>query len=384
MRFSATSSPPTHPSSRSPSRKLKTLTLLLSFVATLSLVSAQKQTILLTFQDDNGAAIDNPLTIPLSECIPFNTTTLLPDTEGSYASAVASDTQAALNLYSGPYCQILQTGAVGMWNNTDATAGIASIRWEGSSTDLPGTLNPAGFPLINPPKSNETGSETGSDTKHNGTKTSNSDDTFIMDPSKGRVLVGLVSAILAVGIIIGVYLVYEAAQYIPPPKKPKKTAGEGGGIVGAKKVKKGQAYYKKPPKEDFGAGIGGSASAVENNRSNSMLLAPTSMQERPRHDRSSFASVASATVPTFVPRIPPRPTSTFTPNDSVLINILQDPVPSSNNNNTWASDLIQFGNDTPPYNTTPSTSGRAGEVLVPMHLLDGQQSPTRRIPGRPT
>ncbi|KAF9173601.1 hypothetical protein BGX21_002675 [Mortierella sp. AD011] len=382
MRFSPTSSPPTHPSSRSPSRKLKALTLLLSFVATLSLVSAQKQSISLTFQDDNGDAIDDPLAIPLSECITFNATTLLPDTGGSYASVVANDIQAALNLYNGPYCQILQTGTVGMWNNTDTMTGISSVRWEGSSTNPPGTLNPTGFPLINPPKSNETDSDTGDD----GTETNNNNNnvTFTMDPSKGRVLVGLVSAILAIGIIVGVYQVYEAAQYIPPPKKSKKTVGEGGGIVGAKKVKKGQAYYKKPPKEDFGAGIGGSASAVENNRSNSMLLAPTSMQERPRHDRSSFASVASATVPTFVPRIPPRPTSNFTPNDSVLINILQDPVPSSNNNNTWASDLIQFGNDTPPNNTTPSTSGRAGEVLVPMHLLDGRQSPTRRTPGRPT
>ncbi|KAF9350568.1 hypothetical protein BGX26_011271 [Mortierella sp. AD094] len=381
--------PPTHPSSRSSSRRLKVLTLLLSFVATLSLVSAQnnsKQTILLTFQDGNGASIGQPLTIPLSECIPIDTTAFLADDGSLYASVVANDTQAALNLYSSPYCQILQSGAVGMWNNTATTVNITGIRWEGSApaADLPGTLNPAGFPEINPPTTNVT--HPGGENDGSGGHKSNgkNDDNFVLDPSKGRILVGLVSSILAIGIIIGVYQVYQAAQYIPPPKKSKKKAG--GAVVGAKKIKKTEAYYKKPVKEDSGAGMGGSgfitsgaASIAENNRSSSMLLAPSSMQERSRQDRYSFASVSSSTVPTFVARLSP-PNTTSTTTDSVLIDMLHDPFPSVNN--TGATDLIQFGYDTPPYSTTsPSSSsptGRGGEVLVPMHHLDSRQSPTRR------
>ncbi|KAF9102051.1 hypothetical protein BGX27_011193 [Mortierella sp. AM989] len=368
--------------------------ILFSFVVTLSLVSAQQQTALsLTFQDENGTPLGQPQSISLAECTPI--TFVSPDAGADdYTSVVSSDIYAALNLYSDPQCQVLESATVGMWNNTAPVAGITGIRWVGPApaSDPPGKLTPTGYSSSTPSSPGTSGSEV--------------PDRFVLDPSKGRAVVALISAVLAIGVIVGVYQVYQAAQYAPPPKKPKKKAVEGGGVVGAKKIRKKEAYYKKPIKEkEFnaaGAGVGFGTSSISENRSHSMLLSPP-LQDQSRQDRYSFASTFSANASTFVATRSTPPTSAYYSSglggvdagvgvgpmhhgredllgsDSVLIDIQSDPFISPSSTIT-----PEFGNDS-LYNTmysasssSPLPSGRSGEVLAPMHQLDSRQSSTRR------
>ncbi|KAG0324806.1 hypothetical protein BGZ99_001422 [Dissophora globulifera] len=90
-----------------------------------------------------------------------------------------------------------------------------------------------------------------------------SGDRFVMDPAKGRIVVGLVSAVLAIGVIIGVCQVYSAAQYVPPPPKPKPKKAVG--KVGGKKIKKKDAYFKKPVRDERSSMLLGSESGVGGN-----------------------------------------------------------------------------------------------------------------------
>ncbi|KAG0296752.1 hypothetical protein BGZ96_008612 [Linnemannia gamsii] len=153
------------------------------------------------------------------------------------------------------------SAAVGFWNTNTSNPsliGIKAIRWEGTapSNMTPGTLNPVAFPpnmIVQPLAPVE---DNGAPQKAQGNP------RFVVDPARGRIVVGLVSAILLAGILIGVREVYKAAQYVRPSKSrpgstfnEKSEKGFGGGVygydvgsigtVGARKVKKKHAYYRK-------------------------------------------------------------------------------------------------------------------------------------------
>ncbi|KAF9431776.1 hypothetical protein BGZ76_011718 [Entomortierella beljakovae] len=289
-------------------------------LASLSIASAQapaaNSTVSITFQDDAGVPIGDPQSIVYAKCTPLNLLAFNQETGEGYTTAQAIDPNAALNLYSDPYCQRLEFGTVGTWNSTSAgTAILYAVQWVGPApaTDPPGTFNPIGYQLpavVTPPT------------------TATPRDPFAMNPERGRILVGIVTSVLAIGVIVGIYQVYQAAQYVAPPKKPKKKKDENkikGPYVGAKKVKKTEAFYKKPAKEgdytaigtDGGYGYRGGAetpgtigghSTRSDNRSTSMLLGPNTTFDRP--DRFSVMSTASTYGPTLVTRSSPSPPNT--------------------------------------------------------------------------
>ncbi|KAI1307295.1 hypothetical protein EDD11_004546 [Mortierella claussenii] len=453
-------------------RVLSYLTLLLCLVSTLSLsqVSAQQQpkSITLTFRDASGAQVGQPQTVGPSSCIvllppsaPVSPTPSQPEptslspspspspsqetslpvpspspspspvsdpspsplpspalvnkravslaaTAAGYVSVTASHDHAALNLYQDSFCQVLIRSAVGHWNNTDPVANIVAIRWEGTapSTDAPGTLSPNAFP---PGMAVQTKVPAATD-----------GDRFMMDPSKGKIVVGLVAAVLAVGVMIGVYQVYQAAQYVPPPKKaagPRNEKPERR-LIGEKKVKRRDAYFKKPVKTmtdeaqlltNSGVGEGDSGGRQGVNNSRSQGHEGLAGNKGSDYNASNFAGVG---------------TGGNTQHDSVLIDMqesstfgqpwLHSSNSSNRNSSTFqgsysrassatATDLAQYGmnnnNNTydnyqanSPYNTntTPlsttatsaatsgSDGGRPGEVLVPMHDLARRTSSTRR------
>ncbi|KAF9144552.1 hypothetical protein BGX30_012351, partial [Mortierella sp. GBA39] len=284
--------------------RLTTLfTLCLFFLA--SLVNAQATTnsttsITISFLDTSGTLLpgSQPQTITQSACIALNalatlaattttTTTATPDDETAppndnssptttYAISTASDQHAALNLYADTYCQVMVSATVGFWNTSTTTpslTGIKAIRWEGTAPAAmtPGTLYPVAFPpnmIIQPLAPVE---EDGTPKKKNHHK-----QEFVVDPARGRTVVGLVSAIMFVGIVIGVREVYKAAQYVPPVRSRPGSilSGKGGrgfggygkfsgdgcviGTVGARKIKKKEAYYRKPAASSlFSSSVGG-------------------------------------------------------------------------------------------------------------------------------
>ncbi|GJJ73562.1 hypothetical protein EMPS_05920 [Entomortierella parvispora] len=171
-------------------------------------------------------------------CLPLNTTSLQ---NVPYAFGDTSDKHAALNLYQDLYCQIAVSSAVGYWPNTGVTANVAAIRYEGKApnTTAPGTLSPSVFP------------------PGMGVHTPVPTEAWVMDPSKGKVLVGVVAAVLGVGVALGVYQVYEAAQYVAPPKAPKQTKGKS---LYNKKVKREDAFFRKPGYEPVSLQGGGTDS----------------------------------------------------------------------------------------------------------------------------
>ncbi|KAF9545421.1 hypothetical protein EC957_010951 [Mortierella hygrophila] len=169
------------------------------------------------------------------------------------------------------------SATVGFWNTSTTTTpsltGIKAIRWEGTApaTMTPGTLYPVAFPpnMITQPLAPVEEDGTPKKMHHHKQK-------FVMDPARGRAVVGLVSAIMIVGIVIGVREVYKAAQYVPPVRSRPGSIlnGKGGkgfggygrfsgdgsviGTVGARKVKKKEAYYRKPATSSlFSSSVGG-------------------------------------------------------------------------------------------------------------------------------
>ncbi|KAF9944647.1 hypothetical protein BGZ70_004459, partial [Mortierella alpina] len=98
----------------------------------------------------------------------------------------------------------------------------------------PGTLNPGAFPPAMAVQSQIPGTEGA--------------EVWVMDPAKGKIVVGLVASVMAIGVAIGIVQVYRAAQYVPPPKKYKPVST---GVVGIKKVKKKDAYFKKPVRDSM-------------------------------------------------------------------------------------------------------------------------------------
>ncbi|KAF8977559.1 hypothetical protein BGZ46_007294 [Entomortierella lignicola] len=402
---SVSPSPPSEPSPTT------TVTSAPATTTTPAVTAPNSKLLSFTFQDNTGAVLGQIDSIPLSSCVAIDPTNpSVGGSDGNFASVVASDTQAALNLYSDVNCKVLQSGAVGMWNNAGSVANVAGASWVGTapSTDSPGTLVSAGFPAL--PITTTIPEPTQTPDANN---TSSANGGLSMDPSKGRVLVILVSCILVIGIIVGVYQVYEASLYTAPPKKAKKKKNDG--LVGAKKIKKKNAYFVKPGAQEemaqinsnktgnnimSGAGTGGDI--LGSNRSTSILLAPSSLHERSRNDRSSFASVSSSSAPTFIGRLsPPNNTSVspsgvtgyrvgreeIVPSESVLIDIdlnshHESFFPSSATStsfNPMTSDMGHSGYDRPS-----SPANRGGEVMLPMHQLDSnRQSPTRRTPRSP-
>ncbi|KAF9955026.1 High affinity Ca2+/Mn2+ P-type ATPase-like protein, partial [Modicella reniformis] len=183
--------------------------------------AAQVSTISLSFKNESGIEVGQPLVVPFASCVPFTV-------EVPYASVTASDNYAALNLYQDTYCQVLSSSSVGQWSNVDPVLGMLAVRWEGTapSSRAPGSLSPEAFPKID-----------------------TDEIVWVIDPSRGRIVVALVSGLLAIGVMIGAYHVYKAAQFKPPPKKPKKQKQSGGGL-NIKKIKKKDAYFKKPVRND--------------------------------------------------------------------------------------------------------------------------------------
>ncbi|KAG0337752.1 hypothetical protein BG000_005017 [Podila horticola] len=208
--------------------------LILSPSLTLS-VSAQDTptSITLTFYNDAGEPIEAATqTIPRASCVNFNPDLLV----GGYASVVASERHAALNLYPNLYCAFLSKSTVGFWNNTDPVLNTLSVRYEGLAPNTaPGTLTDTAFPpnmYVQPRIPDPEGGANPED--------------WVLDPEKGKIVVILVAAVLGVGVSAGLYAVYQAAQYKPPPKKNKEKKFKG---LQTKKVKKKDAYYQKPVKE---------------------------------------------------------------------------------------------------------------------------------------
>ncbi|KAF9309102.1 hypothetical protein BG003_010213 [Podila horticola] len=208
--------------------------LILSPSLTLS-VSAQDTptSITLTFYNDAGEPIEAATqTIPRASCVNFNPDLLV----GGYASVVASEPHAALNLYPNLYCAFLSKSTVGFWNNTDPVPNTLSVRYEGLAPNtVPGTLTDTAFPpnmYVQPRIPDPEGGANPED--------------WVLDPEKGKIVVILVAAVLGVGVSAGLYTVYQAAQYKPPPKKNKEKKFKG---LQTKKVKKKDAYYQKPVKE---------------------------------------------------------------------------------------------------------------------------------------
>jgi len=79
-------------------------------------------------------------------------------------------------------------------------------------------------------------------------------------------LVGVVAAVLGMGVAIGVYQVYLAAQYVPPPKIPKKKKGNG---LNLKKVRKQDAFFMKPGYEPVSLDADGADTPVGSGRNSS-------------------------------------------------------------------------------------------------------------------
>jgi hypothetical protein len=241
-------------------------------------------TISISYLDTSGTPLadSQPQSIPQSACTLLNTfasssttlaTTTTPDDTPSndstptqsipYAFVSASDQHAALNLYTDAYCQVMVSATVGFWNTNTTTPsliGIKAVRWEGTapSSMTPGTLNPVAFPpnMITQPLA---------PVEEDGTPKKKHDhhkhQEFVVDPARGRAVVGLVSAVLLVGIVIGVREVYKAAQYVPPARSRPGSVSSGNsrrgfgggydfdvgviGTVGARRVKKKDAYFRK-------------------------------------------------------------------------------------------------------------------------------------------
>ncbi|KAF9571903.1 hypothetical protein EC968_010556 [Mortierella alpina] len=395
--------------------------LLLSF---LEPVAAQASDMALTFHDSTGATVGEPQTIGPKECIKLNTASLVPQpppspssppppsetdpeapveetppaaTAAGYASVTASDPQAALNLYSDLHCQILASSAVGQWKNEGVVLDILSIRWEGTAPASmpPGTLNPGAFPPGMAVQTQVPGTEGAEE--------------WVMDPAKGKIVVGLVASVMVIGVAIGVVQVYRAAQYVPPPKKYKPVST---GVVGIKKVKKKDAYFKKPVRDSMmssasapaGVGAGFTSSAPTSPRSSRMMMDQSSrsplMHER---SRDSHFSVASSSAPTLAPisstggymdwgssgsrRANSHNNSDIQPNDSILIDMQDSSAfrrpwksgagssnggggggqqsgsrqgTSSNGristSSTTLTDLMQFGHDSPAHSVYQSGS----------------------------
>ncbi|KAG0047518.1 hypothetical protein BGZ83_007440 [Gryganskiella cystojenkinii] len=273
-----------------------------------------------------------------------------------------NDTRAALNIYAYRYCQTPMGSTVGSWANTGNLANVVSIRWEGTapSTRESGSFSDTPFPSNMAVQ----------------TKMPSADD-WVMDPEKGKLLVALVSAVLAIGVFIGVYQVYQAAQYVAPPKKEKKPKTG----LNVRKVKKQDAYFKKP-------------AARQDDHQHAFQRLETPEPGFYNHNRSGARdSQYSDAATTFVDwgsnnnGHHQNGHSRYAASDSVSIDMREQSHHQNNryNNNNATPDLAQFQDMEDPKSTRQR--GRGGEVLVPMHTFESNyhhhpsgvgRSPVRR------
>ncbi|KAF9274439.1 hypothetical protein BGZ68_000685 [Mortierella alpina] len=287
----------------------------------------------------------------------------------------------------------------------------------------PGTLNPGAFPQAMAVQTQVPGTE-------------EAEQQWVMDPSKGRIVVGLVSAVMVIGVAIGIVQVYRASQYVAPPKKYKAVSTA---VVGGKKVKKKDAYFKKPVRDSMmssasapaGVGPGFTSSAPTSPRSSRMMMEQSSrsplMHER---SRDSHFSVTSSSAPTLAPisstggymdwgsgggsghsrRTNSHNNSDIHQNDSVLID-MQDSssfrrpwnsgVGSSNSgggggqqsgsrqgtssngristSSTTLTDLMQFGHDSPAHSVYQSGSSSQLSSVHPRGLAYAQQQQQQQL-----
>ncbi|KAF9125519.1 hypothetical protein BGX30_000434 [Mortierella sp. GBA39] len=367
----AASSSPAAPSKRQHQQSTLSLktALFLSTAALCSLlpsVIAQATTpeqITYSFLDEAGDPIGQSNPIIKITCTP------LALNGQTYSSIQTSDSRSALNLYSDAMCQVGVASSVGEWSNVLPTIGIVAVRWEGEApADRPtGNVSLTTF---------DQGLATQPYNPVNDNGTSKKDPVWTMDPSKGRVVVGLVAAILVIGVVIGIYQVYVAAQYKPPPKKPKKPKTG----LNIKKIKKKDAFYRKPAHTSENgatfqrlesdspepyAGAGGRQPAL-------------AMTERSRDSQYSEAA-------TFVDwnnqsQQRSSPLSSGKGFQDGLNSVSID-MHGNNNNispfaNSFSPDLMHFDNSggrgygQQQQGHNQQYRGRGGEVLVPMDTLD--------------
>ncbi|KAH7059479.1 hypothetical protein BKA57DRAFT_444946 [Linnemannia elongata] len=331
--------------------------------------AAAPEQITYSFYDENNNPIGQA-NIPILKlkCTPIDISSL----NGlNYTTIRTSDDHSALNLYNDGQCQLGLASSVGFWNKTASPNNeILAVRWEGPAPAdrEPGSVSTTTFPKgLETQPFNPVGDD-GSPKKK--------DPVWVMDPAKGRVVVGIVSAVLVIGVAIGVYLVYVAAQYKPPPKKPKKPKTG----LNIKKIKKKDAYYRKPVRttED-----GATFQRLENDSPEPYAGAggrqpALAMTERSRDSQYSEAA-------TFVDwnnqsQQRSSPLSSGKGFQDGLNSVSIDMQGNNNNRspfaNSYSPDLMQFDNSggrgygqqqqghNQPYR------GRGGEVLVPMDTLD--------------
>ncbi|KAG0359028.1 hypothetical protein BG005_001469 [Podila minutissima] len=325
----------------------------------LSLASSAVADITLTFYDAAGIQLGDPQTIPHAECTNIDSTAF----PSGFASVKASDPQAALNLYDQPYCPFTIRSAVGQWNSDQVPGAIKAVRYEGTSKNPPGTIDEKEFPKGMVIQTQVPDPE---------------EPQWVIDPKKATTLIIIVSVILVIGVAIGVYQVYQAAQYKPPPKKPKKQTG-----LNTKKIKKKDAYFKKPMKDD--------EQSFQRLHNDSSPEPSQQMMERSRESQNSEGTYLDWTsrnnsqvnVSHANTNKPPRAQET-----SIDMRGTQSP------SRSYTPDLINFdnnnNNNTNTYNNTNNSAysnfnnnlnnnqrGRGGEVLVPMHNLDYSQNQGR-------
>ncbi|KAG0266575.1 hypothetical protein BG011_001764 [Mortierella polycephala] len=318
---------------------LSTLFCILALSILAPAVSAQDAaTLIVTFLDANGAPVGQTLTITKRKCLNLDTSSI---PGGAYASIKTSDPRAGLNLYQSEYCQALTNSAVGEWPNTGTALDTKSFRWEGTA-----------------PSSRKTGSLTTNPFPPGMAVQTQVANLWVMDPTKGILVVIVVAVVMVIGVAIGIYQVYKAAQYVPPPKKPKKVG------LDTKKIKKKDAYFKKPARDDQ------QSFQRLHNESPEPFNTRQSMVERSRDSQYSEAATTFVDWNNSNNNTGSNQKSLFNNSrngqysDSISIDMRE----TGRGNSSSQADLIQLDNHVP--NHQNSQRGRGGEVLVPMHTLD--------------
>ncbi|KAF9366233.1 hypothetical protein BGX34_004922 [Mortierella sp. NVP85] len=309
-------------------------------------VAAQEQpanAISLSFLDETGAAAGDTLNVPFAECI------TIPLEGSNYATVTSTFEKAALNLYQDLQCQTLASSAVGGWPNADEVFNMGSVRWEGEApaSRPPGSLSPTAFPK---------------EMKVQKPRDPNHPSNWVMDPSKGRIVVGLVAIVLVVGVLIGAIQVYRASQYKPPPKKPKQSTG----VVGNKKVKKKDAYFKKPVQKDMHTfqrlhDETPQRSARNSQNSDAATFVEWNQQQRNMNNKGRYDA------------------------DSISIDMRETrSSPYHGRSGSSTVNLIQFEDVPLSAHHGGRDRGRGGEVLVPMHTFESNYQPPRSTVRRPS
>ncbi|KAF9901991.1 hypothetical protein EC991_005428 [Linnemannia zychae] len=319
-----------------------------------------------SFFDESDAQIGSSFTIPKGKCTPLVLDSLA---GANYTTIKSSDEHSALNLYKQPSCDYVERSAVGFWTNQDPVNDIIAVRWEGTAPAdrVPGSIGGTSFPrdMTNQPLNPV--EDDGSAKKP---------EQWVMDPAKGRVVVGIIAGVLVIGVAIGIFQVYVAAQYKPPPKKPKKPKTG----LNIKKIKKKDAYYKKPVRAEDQvafqrlqtespepyAGAGGrqpALSMTERSRDSQFSEAATFVDwNNQSHQRASPMNSGRSNGKGYQDG-----------SDSVSIDMRDNRSPFAN---SFSPDLLQFENSggrgygQQQQNQNQSFRGRGGEVLVPMDTLD--------------